>query len=77
MAPGLNSRARASAVLPRSATRALSAALVRQIQQNAREGDIVLHDQQHRIAGPNQIAVVVDLDVVHHRRRGAERRRQE
>ena len=44
----------------------LDAAIVRQVDQDAGEGDVVLDDQQDRIAGVNQVAVVVDFDVVHH-----------
>ena len=63
MAPGLNSRARDMALLPRSATSAFDAAVVRQVHQNAGEGDVVLDDQQHGIARLDQVAVVVDLQI--------------
>ena len=51
MAAGLNLRAMASASSPRLATRALKPLLVRQVQQDARESGVVLHDQQRLVAG--------------------------
>ena len=36
---------------PRSATSAFNAAIVRQVHQDAREGDVVFDDQQRRIPG--------------------------
>ncbi len=54
----------------------LDAPVVREIHEDSGKGDVILDDQQNRIAGVNQIPVVVDFDVVHHQCRGAGRRRQ-
>ena len=56
----------------------LDAAVVRQVHQDAGEGDVVFDDQQHRVAGLNQVPIVVDFNVVHHRgRRGGCRRQND
>ncbi len=55
----------------------LDATVMREVEQNAGEGDIVFDDQQHGVAGLNQIAVVVDFDVVHDGGRRCGRRRQD
>ena len=54
----------------------LDAALVRQVHQDAGKSDVVLHDQQDRIAGTNQVAVVVDFNIVHDGGGRGGRRRQ-
>ena len=53
------------------------AAVVRHVHQNAREGDIVFHNQQHRVARLDQVPVVVDLNIVHHGGRCLGRRGQD
>ena len=54
----------------------LDAAVVRKVEEDAGESDVVLDDQQHCVAGLNQVAVIVDFNVVDHwrRRRGRGRR---
>ncbi len=51
--------------------------VVRHIHKDAGEGNIVLDDQQHRVARMNQVAVVIQFDVVHHHRRRRRGRRQD
>ena len=77
MAPGLNSRASGQRGGAAQRHQGLDAAIVRQVHQDARERDVVLDDQQHRIAGLDQVAVVVDFEVVHHHGRRGRRRRQD
>ena len=65
MAAGWNSRAREIAVVPRSATIALASAAMAHIDHNSRECGVVLHDQQHAVAGRDQVAVVVHRHFLH------------
>ena len=60
-ASGVYSRASASAAAPCDGDEALPALLARGVEQEAREGDVVLDDQDHGVAGLDGGAVVARL----------------
>ena len=55
------SRASASAAAPSEVTRPLKPLLARRVEQEPGEGQVVLDDQQHPVAGLDVVAVVADL----------------
>src|SRR5579885_2824418 len=54
----------------------LDAALVGQLDQDAGKSDVILDDEQYRIARLDQVAVVIDFDIMHDRDRSGRGRRQ-
>src|SRR5579885_2162124 len=54
----------------------LDAALVGQLDQDAGKSDVNLDDEQYRIARLDQVAVVIDFDIMHDRDRSGRGRRQ-
>src|SRR5579863_614756 len=58
--PGQSQRGSAS-----KSNQDLDAPVVREVHQDSRKGDIVFDNQQDRVAGADQVSVVVDFNIVH------------
>src|SRR5579863_8705272 len=70
--PGQSQRGSAS-----KSNQDLDAPVVREVHQDSRKGDIVFDNQQDRVAGADQVSVVVDFNIVHYRCWRGSRRRQD
>ena len=77
MACGENSRASVSAVPPAESNQNFDTPVVREVHQYPGEGDATLTISKYRVARVNDIAIVVDFNVVHHRGRRCRRGRQD